>query len=344
MEKPAVKVAFTDFWDDFVPQNSLIWQLLSRHYELQLSSDPDFLFYSAFGERHLRYDCLRIFITGENQVPDFNICDYATGFEYMELGDRYLRFPNGYYYTGDWQEMEKKHLASMEEWGKRDKFCAFVISNPISAPERSLFVEKLASLGQVDSGGRWRNNVGGPVKDKRAFLRSYRFSLALENVSHPGYVTEKLVQAFATGTIPIYWGDPLVGKMFNTGAFVNCNDYPSPDDAVSAVERLMNDPQEMERMLRTPALLREEDSIESATARLEEFLCHIISQGPESAGRCSRQYWGKRYLDRQRMFSKAYSRSLRGIAEAVYKKTLWKWRRSSTVASRIDRLFKSISR
>ena len=343
MSRPAIKIAFVDFWDNFVPEQSRIWQILSRHYDPVLSPDPVFLFYSSFGELHLGYDCVRIFMTGENQAPDFNICDYATGFEFMEFGDRYLRFPNGYNYITDWEAMETKHKLPEEAWNKRKKFCAFVISNPNSAPERELVIEKLSRLGSIDSGGRWRNNVGGPVSDKGAFLGDYRFSLALENVSHPGYTTEKLVQAFAAGTIPIYWGDPLVGRVFNTEAFVNCSDYPSLDGMVDAVERLMDDPQAMEKMMRTPALRDEKDSLENMTAGLEAFLCHIIDQGPEAAKRCSRLYWGKRYLERARMFEKAYSRSFRGLAEALYKKTLWRWRTKSGFAAKIDRMFKKNS-
>lgn len=29
----------------------------------------------------------------ENLVPDFNICDYAIGFHYLDFEDHYFRFP-----------------------------------------------------------------------------------------------------------------------------------------------------------------------------------------------------------------------------------------------------------
>jgi hypothetical protein len=36
----------------------------------------------------------------------------------------------------------------------------------------------------------------------------YKFNLAFENVCYPGYLSDKLIQSFAAGVIPIYWGDP----------------------------------------------------------------------------------------------------------------------------------------
>lgn len=37
------------------------------------------------------------------------------------------------------------------------------------------------------------------------------------------YVTEKIVNAFLAGAIPIYWGSPFVLKMFNPRAFIFVN-------------------------------------------------------------------------------------------------------------------------
>ena len=38
-------------------------------------------------------NAVKIYFTGENDVPDFNLADYALGFHYIDFGDRYLRFP-----------------------------------------------------------------------------------------------------------------------------------------------------------------------------------------------------------------------------------------------------------
>lgn len=69
-------------------------------------------------------------------------------------------------------------------------------------------------------GGRAFNNVGGRVKDKRKFLSSYKFSFAMENTKGDGYVTEKIIDSFLAGNIPIYYGDYMVDQYINPKAFI----------------------------------------------------------------------------------------------------------------------------
>jgi hypothetical protein len=54
------------------------------------------------------------------------------------------------------------------------------------------------------------------IEKKLEGLRDYRFSIAIENCRSDYYFTEKLIDCFATGTVPIYWGCPSVGCFFNT--------------------------------------------------------------------------------------------------------------------------------
>ena len=337
MAQRKLKIAFTDFWDGFDERDNFFVRRLSGRYELEWSDEPDYLFFSVFGKRHLAYDCVKIFYTGENQAPDFNLCDYALGFEHLDFGDRYLRLPNWYLYEADAALMERKHLEPTEP---REGFCSFVYSNDNASPERNLFFDRLSAYKSVASGGRFRNNTGGPVADKQAFLRQYRFSIAFENCSHPGYTTEKIVQAFAAGAIPIYWGDPRIAETFNRAAFVNCHDYGSWDEVVQAVAQIDADPERQLAMRRTPALASPAASRESVLTALDAFLDAIFAQPLPAAQRFSREYWGLRYRRQETLRERAYKRSLRGIAESIYKKTLWRTRRKSGFLWRIDRLLK----
>jgi hypothetical protein len=52
------------------------------------------------------------------------------------------------------------------------------------------------------------------VRDKLDALRDYRFTIVVENCRRDFYFTEKLIDAFATGTIPIYWGCPGILDVF----------------------------------------------------------------------------------------------------------------------------------
>jgi len=43
------------------------------------------------------------------------------------------------------------------------------------------------------------------------------------------------------GTIPIYWGNPDIGREFNSAAFINCHDFPTLDDAAAYVKKVDED-------------------------------------------------------------------------------------------------------
>ena len=214
-----IKINFEDFWhhNSFatIQKENPIFKLLSSRFELELTNKPDFLVYSCFGKNFLKYNCVRIFYTGENIRPDFSECDYAFSFDYP-ITERNFRLPLYILYDG-YKELKRKSLNfnSDKKINKKQKFCNFVYSNK-KGKERVEFFEKLQKYKKVDSGGKIKNNLGYIVKDKLSFLQQYKFTIAFENSSYPGYTTEKLLQAFVTNTIPIYWGNPLIHKEFNT--------------------------------------------------------------------------------------------------------------------------------
>jgi hypothetical protein len=45
-------------------------------------------------------------------------------------------------------------------------------------------------------------------------LIGYRYTLALENGQHTNYFTEKIVDAYLTWTLPLYWGCPNIDEFF----------------------------------------------------------------------------------------------------------------------------------
>lgn len=90
-----LKINFTDFYEVFDKQNNYIYNILSEKYVLIIDEEsPTYLFYSCFGQQFLNYNCVRIFYTGENVIPDFNLCYYASGFGYLNFDDRYKSFRN----------------------------------------------------------------------------------------------------------------------------------------------------------------------------------------------------------------------------------------------------------
>jgi hypothetical protein len=55
------------------------------------------------------------------------------------------------------------------------------------------------------------------------------FSVAIENGQYETYYTEKLLDCFATGTIPVYLGAPDIGKHFNMDGIIVLEDESTLD-------------------------------------------------------------------------------------------------------------------
>lgn len=331
-----IRIKFVDFPLNFDYKGNFIYKwLLNNNYDVDVADNPDYLVFGVFGDDHLRYnDCVKLFYTGECQTPDFNLCDYAIGFDYLDFGDRYLRYPLYYTYNVKaFEQMERKHLLTEEEIAAKKGFCAFVCSNGRAAEQRVAFFNALNAVRRVDSGGKLLNNVGAPVADKIAFQASHRFAIAFENTSYPGYTTEKIVEAFASGCIPIYYGDPSVTRDFNPKAFVNCADYASFDEVVKRVIEIDDNPELLRQYLREPAL-NDPQMRAKAHAALDAFLENIFSQDKEQAKRYNRTYWGRRIVRERQRERKAYERSLYYRLSHFYMQTIY------PIARRHKRLWK----
>lgn len=218
-----IKIAFCDFYRNFDPKVFPITKMILESYEVELTDvkHADYVFFSVFGEDHwfVPERCVKIFFTGENITPDFNACDYAIGFDWLDFGDRYLRYPLYYTYSNETNyAMENKHKCDVKkELEIKKDFCSITVSNDDRNPIFKLLFERLSEYKKVDSGGKWRNNMGGRVNDKLAFDRTHKFSIVCENSASPGYTTEKIVQAYAANCIPIYWGILIFPKCLTLG-------------------------------------------------------------------------------------------------------------------------------
>lgn len=314
-----IKIQFTDFWDVFDPNDNFITDALKKNFEVEISDNPDFVFCSIFGRKHLKYDCAKIYYTGENIIPDFNLVDYALGFQDISFYDRYLRLPHYVLYPRACELAAKKTVGSDEEFLNR-KFCNYVVSNAVSCPERGEIIDKLNAYKPLDSGGRYHNNVGGPVKDKIDFAAGYKFSIAIENSCARGYTTEKIMEAFASKTVPIYWGNPDIAKEFNPKSFINGHDFDSFDELVEYVKKVDEDDELYLSMARASIfpdegncasnINRTDNSKESSVREcladnyLSDYLYNICSQNPEDAIRRNRIYQGKYYEDEAKFHEK----------------------------------------
>lgn len=82
--------------------------------------------------------------------------------------------------------------------------------------------------------------------------KHYRFSIASENATYEGYVTEKLLTSLQAHTIPIYWGDPGVKQEFNEKAFIYVNECASLTEVVEKVKQVEENEELWCRMIAEP--------------------------------------------------------------------------------------------
>ena len=277
-----------------------------------VDSDGDICLYSCFGSSHRTFPGCKVFVTGENRRHDFRDADFCIGFDHVH-DNRYLRYPLWAWY-GRTEDLRRPYGENITQ--EKTEFCAFVVSNP-SNPIRNRIFKELSRHRYVHSAGQVFNNdpslrstsagQSGPAVE---YMRRFQFTIAAENSAFPGYTTEKLLQAFVAGSIPIYWGDPLVDYDFNPRAFINFADYGSVGGLVQVVLELAEDPAAMDQM-RSVVPLSDESWARSANPELlEGFFERVFDVGGnpnykrpaerrEPASRASdraHQFWTRRRL------------------------------------------------
>jgi hypothetical protein len=297
MNKPTKRIAISDSPPSFI--NNILWFVRDRYnFEFTCSKDADYVFFSVDGYDVLKYQGVRIFVTGENVTPNFAIADYAMAFDQLSFGDRYIWLPLIKLYDA-YKVLTLPRPFATKILAEKTDFCAYVMSNTKnSAPERTRIFELLSQYKQVNSGGKWRNNVGGPVKDKQAFQSRHKFVIAFENSSSTGYITEKFAHAAQANAIPIYWGDPNIGQLFNPKAFINCHDYNSFNEVLEEVKRIDQDDALYTNMLSEPWF---KDGVEPECLKdkaYTDFLTNIFEQDIPRAYRRNRSRWGLKTEER----------------------------------------------
>lgn len=261
-----IKIKFVDFWPGFNGTSNYFTDILHEVIEFVIDEDPDFLFYSNFGKSHRKYKRpIKIYFTGENRRPNPFECDYAVGFDYSDRS-WIFRWPLYNLYPQDPADPQEKNL-----------FCCALVSNE-GNPLRLEFLRLLNEQKKVDSGGLIMNNIGRRVQNKAEFISRYKFCLAIENSSFPGYCTEKLFEAKMAGCIPIYWGDPLVARDFNPYCFIDLSRYPSMRACITDIIAIDNDPGRYKKMVAEPLRNTESPSLSSDKVAFVQFLATVFSE------------------------------------------------------------------
>jgi hypothetical protein len=280
-------------WPGFDVNNNFICERLRRIGPISLSRrNPDVLFYSVFGSRNFTFRGKKVLVLGEAHSSRFGDPDFEIGFNASSPVAN-LRFP-----IWAWNLDSKLLIPSKTRYPRPgDKFCNFIYSNP-SPQFRNFFFLSLNERSPVESLGSVLTNVKRDdlvgrqslnwQTGKQTVLSDYRFTLALENVSQPGYSTEKITDAFLAGTIPIYWGDPFIENDFQSDSFINLMKFVDPVSAVDYILDVDSDPSLVQGFRSVSPMTQERFAVFSELA-LERFLRTVLAApGPSRSGSIKR--------------------------------------------------------
>ena len=260
--------------------------------------EAEYVIGDLFDDSLLRFKGVKILYTGENHAADLNTFDYCLTHEYRE-DDRCHRLPYWHTYLLHREREElrryllgERPMVTPDELAeKQTEFCSFVCRNA-KGKERNSLVRNLNKIRKVNCAGPFMNNVGGILppgfEAKREYQRKHCFSMAYENECGPGYQTEKIVDAFISGSIPIYWGNVDVAKEFNPETFVHARDFRNQKELINYLLDLADDPVRRANMI-NGRILQDELVFEKCERELEDFFARIFERGPGAIQRTRHQ-------------------------------------------------------
>lgn len=316
MEK--LKIKFCNFHGNFKPKVSLYYQIYSKYYDVELCDEsPDLVIAGNLGDpfQWAKYrDCPRLMEICENISPDFTSFDYVMGFDFITFSDRYIRMPFAYIRDEGSYIPQKLTREDAERIMKEKKyFCNFIYNHEPNHGMRKKLFDALNEYKEVTSAGPYLNNAvekgitsnkNIDYKEKYEIVKNSKFTIAVDSISYPGFVTEKITHAFMNHSIPIYFGNPEIGRDFNTDACIVCKGVDDIERVVNEVIRLDNDDEAyMDMLMKCP--LPSYDHIKKKYDELESFLLNITSRPREQRIRRVREFAADRYnncLDQYREY------------------------------------------
>lgn len=236
--------------------------------------------------RALGLDRPSVLVTHENTPPRWDIAGFQIGFDPHQSSDRYLRFPN-WMLQVHWPELAtqppnprygtrleverlmtplKRTFPIVEDRNPG----AVLFSTHLREPRGSLYQKVDETLGCEGFGKAFTEDTrlqGG----KYDLCLNYRFALCPENSIGPGYITEKIPEAFYAGCVPITWCRPEDLELdFNPKAVVNLYGL-SDQEQTALLQRLREDDAYLDA-LRSQPLLLERPSLEPLVSLFKRML------------------------------------------------------------------------
>ena len=115
-------------------------------------------------------------------------------------------------------------------------------------------------------------------------MKESKFTISCESIVYPGFITEKITDAFCANSLPIYYGSSYVKKEFNPDAFIYLGDYSTLEEGIEKVIEIDRDDEKYISMLMQPKFISE-DYYDTMVQGLRTFLFSIFDQNKDEARR-----------------------------------------------------------
>ena len=205
-----------------------------------------------------------IWVTFENRRPPHSNYDLTLSFDYDSYNDHNFYFPLIYQYMDvrGINSTYAKHQISPKaamlnrniskvQLLQKNNFLVSFINNP-----HPIRLKALQFLSEIDKAITFGRSVNNYAVDKISTSEEFWFSLCFENDLYPGYVTEKVLEAWLGWTIPLYWGNDASGVL-NPKAIINLANFSTMKDFVNHVTKLYRDRDQMIYMINQPLFIKE---------------------------------------------------------------------------------------
>jgi len=156
---------------------------------------------------------------------NFNLFEgiFTFDVELLNISEKFVLIPLG----GCWINENERFIT------EKNKLISMIYSNKKHLVGHKLRHDISNQINGIDFYGSGYK----PIINKSEALKEYMFSITIENCKKDFYFSEKLIDCFITGTIPIYWGCPSIGNFFNEKGIIVFNNIDDLKDILKDIDK-----------------------------------------------------------------------------------------------------------
>jgi hypothetical protein len=186
----------------------------------------------------------------QKEVYDAVYDNYDKFDRIFTFDSKLLSLPNAVFRNGGYEVVLNKNVHKQEYpsladdsliklYDEKPHHISFITSNKTMTYGHNFRNECVTKV--IESGVNGVDIFGVGIREivgKIEALKEYKFSVAMENGVYDNYFTEKILDCFLTGTVPIYWGCDNIGDFFDVrGMYI----FKTEDELIDILSNLTDD-------------------------------------------------------------------------------------------------------